>query len=88
MLQELKKKGITKVGREKISELESKEAAELDYESILSEYQGMQRRERENFEISKKKKMNDIEIWTRARKEEERKAMELYCKEHGQEEVQ
>ena len=48
----------------------------------------MQRRERENFEISKKKKMNDIEIWTRARKEEERKAMELYCKEHGQEEVQ
>ena len=41
VLQELKKKGITKVGREKISELESKEAAELDYESILSEYQGM-----------------------------------------------
>ena len=32
--------------------------------------------------------MNDIEIQTRAKKEEERIAMEKYCKEHGKEEVQ
>lgn len=81
-MQELKKKGITKIGREKITDIETK-GDELDYESIMSEYQGLQRRETENFEISKKKKMNDIEIWTRAKKEEELKAMEVYCKEHG-----
>ena len=58
VLQELKKKGITKIGREKITDIETK-GDELDYESIMSEYQGLQRRETENFEISKKKKMND-----------------------------
>lgn len=46
------------------------------------------RREKDAFEVNKKKKMNDVEIWTRARKEEEKKSMEVYCKEHGQAEVQ
>ena len=32
--------------------------------------------------------MNDVEIQTRARKEEERIWMEAHCKEHGQTEIQ
>ena len=36
----------------------------------------------------KKQKMNDIEIWTRARKEEEKNSMAAYCEKNGQVEVE
>ena len=32
--------------------------------------------------------MNDSEIWVRARKEEESKAMKKYCEEHGVKEME
>ena len=41
MLQELKKRNILKVGREKISKIEEADYGELDYETIYQEYQSI-----------------------------------------------
>ena len=51
-------------------------------------YANILRREREAFELNKTKKQNDVEIWTRAVKEEEKQAMEKYCAEHGKAEIE
>lgn len=62
--------------------------SELDYEQVMAFYSNILKRDREAFELNKTKKVNDVEIWTRAIKEEEKKAMEQYCQEHGQEDIQ
>lgn len=51
-------------------------------------YSKVLQKDREAFELNKTKKTNDVEIWTRARKEEEKLAMEKYCQENGQEEIE
>ena len=61
---------------------------ELDYEHIMSFYGNVLRKDREAFELHKTQKVNDVEIWTRAVKEEEKLAMEKYCSEHGKQEVE
>ncbi len=45
------------------------------------------RKEKEHFEIEKKKKLKDVEYWARALREEEKVAVEKYCLEHGEEEM-
>ena len=61
---------------------------ELDYESIMAFYSNILKKDRERFEMNKTKKVNDVEIWTRAVKEEEKLTMEKFCAEHGQSEVE
>ena len=56
---------------------------ELDYESIMAFYSNILKKDRERFEMNKTKKVNDVEIWTRAVKEDEKLEMEKYCAEHG-----
>jgi len=46
-------------------------------------YTNLLKRDRDAFELNKTKKVNDVEIWSRAVKEEEKIAMEKYCSEHG-----
>jgi len=60
-----------------------KREEDLDYDQILTVYQNVLRKEREQFETYKNKKINDVEIWTRAAKEEERIAMQTYCEKFG-----
>jgi len=52
---------------------------ELDYENIMAFYANVLKKDREAFELNKTKKTNDVEIWTRAKKEEEKAAMEAFC---------
>lgn len=52
-----------------------KREEDLDYDQIMTFYQNVLRRERESFEVLKNKKVNDVEIWSRAIKEEECIAM-------------
>jgi len=61
---------------------------EVDYDQIMTSYQAILHKEREHFEITKNKKTNDVEIWNRARREEEKKAMKAYCEEHGKKEME
>jgi predicted nuclease of predicted toxin-antitoxin system len=42
-------------------------------------YQNVLRKEKEAIEIQKNKKVNDVEIWARALKEEESISMKDYC---------
>lgn len=86
MLQELQAKGIKKIKTDKIVDLEKEE--ELNYDQIMTFYANLLRKEREAFEITKNKKLNDVEIWVKARKEEEGKAMRKFCTEHGAKEMQ
>jgi len=51
-------------------------------------YSNILRKEREAFEVTKNKKQNDVEIWVKARKEEESKSMKKYCEEHGAKEME
>mmetsp|Transcript_26161 Transcript_26161/g.32708 ORF Transcript_26161/g.32708 Transcript_26161/m.32708 type:complete len:193 (+) Transcript_26161:1938-2516(+) len=86
VLRELLVRGVRMIGKDKIQLLEQSDQ-DLDYESIMAFYTKVMQKDREAFELNKTKKTNDVEIWTRARKEEEKLAMEKYCQEHGQEEI-
>jgi len=67
-------RNIKKVGNDRIEVLQKREE-DLDYDQIMTFYQNVLRRERESFEVLKNKKVNDVEIWSRAIKEEECIAM-------------
>ena len=86
VLQELLAKDIEEIKNDKITDLEKEE--ELNYDQIMTFYSNLLRKEREAFEITKNKKLNDVEIWVKARKEEESKAMKKYCDEHGAKEME
>jgi hypothetical protein len=49
----------------------------------MTEYQRVLKKEREHFEVQKNKKVNDVEIWAKAVREEERTTMKAYCEKHG-----
>jgi hypothetical protein len=87
VLRELSVRGVKQIGKDKIQHLERQEG-ELEYESIMAFYANILKRDREAFELNKTKKVNDVEIWTRAVKEEEKATMEKYCAEHGQEDIE
>ena len=87
VLNELSQRGIKKVGKDRIVDLERREE-DLDYDTIMTFYQNVLRREQEAFEVSKNKKVNDVEIWTRALREEECIEMQKYCKEKGNQEME
>ena len=87
VLNQLNEKGVKKVGKKKVSELMNSDG-DLDYYEIINFYQTILKREKELFEQKKNQKRNDVEIWNMAVREEEKKAMEKYCKDHGQEEVE
>lgn len=70
VLNELSQRGLKKVGKDRIADLERREE-DLDYDTIMTFYQNVLRREQEAFEVNKNKKVNDVEIWTRAIREEE-----------------
>jgi len=53
----------------------------------MTYYENLLKRDREAFELNKTRKANDVEIWTRAVKEEEKAAMEKYCNEKGQQDI-
>jgi len=78
---------VKTIGKDKIQMLELSDQ-ELDYDGIMIFYAGVLKRDREAFELNKTKKINDVEIWTRAVKEEEKAFMERYCQEHGQKEIE
>ena len=77
LLQELVRRGIKKVNGVKIQELERAETQ--DYDSIMTFYQTLLRKEKEAIEAEKKKKLKDVEYWARAVREEEKAAVERYC---------
>lgn len=87
VLYELLQRNIKKVGNDRIEVLQKREE-DLDYDQIMTFYQNVLRRERESFEVLKNKKVNDVEIWSRAIKEEECIAMQQYCDEHGNDEME
>lgn len=87
VLSELLNRGIKKVGKEHIKNMERSED-DLDYDMIMNFYQNVLRKEREAYEVQKNKKVNDVEIWSRAIKEEESIAMKEYCAKNGKEEME
>ena len=74
------------MGKDKITELEKRD--EIEYDTIMSLYQTELQKDREAFEVQKKIKRNDIEIWAHAKKMEEVKIVEAYCEKHGQKDVE
>lgn len=48
----------------------------------------MLHKEQEAFEVTKNKKVNDVEIWNRALREEESIEMQKYCEEKGNKEME
>jgi len=71
----LQAKGFKKVGKDKIKELEANHDR-INYDNIIEFYQNILRKEKEQIEEDKKKKLKDVELWTRSQKEEEKQAIE------------
>jgi len=80
-------KGFKKIGKEKIKDLET-HADKIDYNMIIEFYQNILKKEREQIEEDKKKKLREVELWTRALREEEKIAMEKYALENGDKEIE
>jgi hypothetical protein len=87
VLQELKDRGYNKVGNDRIETLLKRED-DLDYDFIMTFFQNVRRLELERLEVAKNKKVNDVEIWSRAVKEEECLAMRDYCDKNGNAEME
>lgn len=51
VLQELVRKGVKKIGSEKIADMQRKD--EFDYDTILNFYQNLLKKEKESFESEK-----------------------------------
>jgi len=60
----------------------------IDYDEVIEFYQNVLKKEREQIEEDKKKKLREVEIWTRAVREEEKIAIEKYAKTHGDAEME
>ncbi len=85
VLADLLRRGIKKIGGVKISDMEKKD--EIDYDTIMNFYQNLLKKEKDQFEIEKQKKVKDVEYLARAVREEEKVVIEKYCAEHGVEEM-
>jgi len=80
-------KGHKKIGKEKIKELE-RNPDRVDYDTVIEYYQAVLKKEREQIEEDKKKKLREVELWTRAVREEEKIAIEKYAADHGDTEME
>lgn len=91
VLKELSRKGVKKIGKEKISELERKIETDqnfvLDYDEIMQVHQNLLRKEKDQFDMDKKKKFTEVNYWLRAQREEEKIVIEKYCEENGEAEM-
>ena len=79
-------KGFKKIGKEKIKDMEN-DPDRVDYDVVIQFYQDVLRKEREQIEEEKKKKLREVELWTRALREEEKLAIEKYALENGDSEI-
>ena len=79
-------KGFKKIGKEKIKDLIDHNKAEFN--TVIDFYQNVLKKEREQIEEEKKKKLREVELWTRAIREEEKIAIEKYAQEHGDKEME
>ena len=82
VLGELVRRGIKKIGTNKISDMERKN--EYDYDEIMNYYQSLLKREKEAFDVERQKKLKEVEYWARAVREEEKIVIEKHAKEHGE----
>lgn len=77
---------MKKVGNTSIKEYLA-ENVEIDYDTIMGYYQDLIKKEREAFDQEKQRRYKELNLWVRALKEEEKVAIEKYCKEKGEEEM-
>ena len=75
-------KGFKKINKEKLKDLEA-EPERIDYDTIIEFYQNVLKKEREQAEEDKKKKLREVELWTRALREEEKIAIKKYAEISG-----
>ena len=86
ILGSLRDKGFKKVKKERIKDLLEK-TDKIVYDDVIEFYQGILKREREQIEEDKKKKMREVELWQRALREEEKMHTVSYAQKHGDEKM-
>ena len=75
------------MGKDKVKDLLAN-PDRIDYGVVMDFYQNVLRKEREQIEEDKKKKLREVELWTRAVREEEKIAIHQYAGEHGDKEME
>ena len=85
-MRDLRDREIKKVGKNKVETMIA-EPEKINYDEIIVFYEGVLAKEREQVEEDKKKKLREVELWTRAVREEEKLAIQKYAKEHGDDEI-
>jgi hypothetical protein len=87
IVSQMAQKGYKKIGKDKIKDLEAN-PDKIDYDSVIEFYQGVIKKEREQIEEDKKKKLREVELWNRALREEEKIAIEKYAQQNGEKEME
>lgn len=85
VLLELQRKNIKKIDNKKINDMQRNE--EFDYDLVMNFYANHLKNEKQQFENEKKTKLKEVELWARAQREEEKKIVEKYCENHGEEDM-
>lgn len=80
-------KGIKKIGKHKIDDLKKNQSL-IKYDVIIEFYQNLRKKEIEQVEEDKKKKLKEAELWTRAQREEEKAVVLKYANDHGSQEME
>lgn len=60
----------------------------IKYDAVMDVYQGLLKKEKEQIEEEKKKKIKEVELWARSLREEEKLAIEKFAKDHGDKEME
>ena len=81
-------KGFKKIGKRTIKELQKSDDLKDHYDEVIEFYQSVLTKERERIEEDKKKKLREVELWTRAIREEEKIVVEQYAVSGAKDEVE
>jgi hypothetical protein len=83
---DLIRRNIKKVNGVQLQDYQSGKL-EIDYDSVMSYYQDLIKKEKEAFDVEKQRRHREIQIWSRALKEEQKRQIEKFCEDKGAEEM-
>lgn len=87
LIQVLGSKGFKKIGKTKIVDLLNNQNL-IKYDFIMDFYQNQIKKEKEQIDENKKKKLKEVDLWSRSQREEEKAIIEKYANEHADKEME
>lgn len=87
VIQVLGSKGFKKIGKTKIVDLLNNDSL-IKYDFIMDFYQNQIKKEKEQIDENKKKKLKEVDLWSRSQREEEKAIIEKYANDNADKEME